>query len=544
MSTPKTLLFSPINPDYLRDTAAEWKKTGFDGFLLSGIMANWADDIWALDGDSLTRDKNDETLKRILECNQACEKAGILDNYIKVAFYKHVPVWTDEQAWQQLIVNFKEAARFAKLSQCKGIALDIEYVGEQYDLDWEGYDYSDYTEDELRKAAVLRGDQLVKAMFAEYPEMVFLHLPEGLTFYGPLAGDFFVGMVNGMTEIQAPGGVHLLTERTYDMKSTFGLIHYAYSLQQTVLNVLDESARKYWKKSCSIVLGGWPLGYYRQITDEHGEFIGWSGRQETFGNEIVGSYADKSQRMSPNEFRDQYAGILLAGKKYCWIYGHGATWWQYSETDLKKYGQVSNVHLPVDKELDGFKAVLNEKWMSTSDVQRTAELVRNNQGEELMEEIGFAASFDIYGPLGCKTCNNFDTAFAPEDQYLNAEEMIDGQKINSDPTTGYLDFKKYYNPKDWVCAYALCLFTVPNKMSAQIRLGSNDTATLWFNGDKKLSKNIERAAAPDADSVPVLLMPGENSILVKVCNTEGDWGLYLRITDEQGSPLQNITYSN
>ena len=65
---PKTLLFSPITPEYLQDTATNWKLTGFDGFLFDRIMNNWADDIWATDGDS-TRGEDDLTFMRVKKCN-------------------------------------------------------------------------------------------------------------------------------------------------------------------------------------------------------------------------------------------------------------------------------------------------------------------------------------------------------------------------------------------------------------------------------------------------------------------------------------------
>ena len=89
---PHTLLFSPITPEYLRDTADNWKATGYDGFLLAHIMHDWSDDVWATDGDSTTRSENDQTLKRVKSCNDECRKQGITENFIKVAFYSHVPL--------------------------------------------------------------------------------------------------------------------------------------------------------------------------------------------------------------------------------------------------------------------------------------------------------------------------------------------------------------------------------------------------------------------------------------------------------------------
>jgi hypothetical protein len=544
---PKTLLFSPITPEYLEHTAEEWKSTGFDGFLLSGIMRNWSDDIWKTNRNGDTPDEMNQSLLRVKKCNETCKNFGIEDNFIKIAFYDNIPFWLDDSAWHKFNQNFKAAARFAKMSRCKGIALDIEYINEQYELDWEGYTYKGYTEKDLQKAAIRRGSDLLKTILSEYPEIVFLTLPEGITFYGPLAKDFFVGMVQGMAEKNAPGGLHLLTEKSYDMTSTLGLIHYVYELETTILSVLDHSCRNYWKEKCSIALGGWPLGFYRKISNENGQFLGYSGREEIFGNKIVGSYADKSNRFSVEEFRQQYAGLLLGSKLYCWIYGHGATWWQFTENETKRFGKISNSDLPVDKNLDKFKQVVQEKWMSTKQNQKFSLLIRKNETEKLVESMGFLSSFKVNEPYGCKDCNNFETVFPPEMKidlsHNNFEDQVEQQwkTIRCDSLTAYLDLRNYLNPSDWVCAYVFCKVISPEIQEVQIRLGTNDTATLWFNENKILSKNIERAAAPDSDILPVLLKKGENTLLVKVCNTELNWGLYIRITDINGEPVKNIT---
>ena len=65
---------------------------------------------------------------------------------------------------------------------------------------------------------------------------------------------------------------------------------------------------------------------------------------------------------------------------------------------------------------------------------------------------------------------------------------------------------------------------------------------LWFNGEKVLSHNEERTAVLDDDIIPVQLKKGENTILVKVCNTELNWGLYLRITDDNGDAISDLKF--
>jgi len=547
-SIPKTLLFSPITPEYLKDTAVDWKKTGFDGFLLAGIMRNWADDIWSTDGDSTTRGADDETFRRIKACNDACREAGIEDNFIKIAFYSHVPLWTDEKAWKRACQNFFEAARFARETGCRGIALDIEYVGEQYEMNWEGYDYQNYSQSDLQGAAIKCGRELVEAMLGAFPDMVFLNLPEGITYYGPLAANLFSGMVQAMAHANAPGGIYLLTEASYDMTSTLGLIHYARILDAKVIDLLDKSSAEYWKKNGGIVLGGWPLGYYRKILNDQGEFIGWSGKKEKFGNEIVGSYADKSSRFSVEDFSNQYAGLLLGSAAYCWIYGHGATWWHYSDEDVRRYGENKNAQLPTDENLAAYKSVVREKWLSNSQVQAIAEEVRSQPAGQFLESLNFVETFRVSGPYGCKSCNNFSEKFPPEQissQQLKdhkGPDKIDWKTYSVDRQSGYLDLKKYLKPAERVCAYAFCTIASSQPVKAQLRVGTNDMGALWLNGKKILSQNIERTAVLDDDILPVDLLAGENAVLVKVCNTEGNWGMYLRVTDTAGNALSGLKF--
>ena len=45
-----------------------------------------------------------------------------------------------------------------------------------------------------------------------------------------------------------------------------------------------------------------------------------------------------------------------------------------------------------------------------------------------------------------------------------------------------------------------------------------------------------------APILSIRLEKGENTVLIKICNTEFNWGLYLRITNNQGEPLKGLTY--
>ena len=101
---------------------------------------------------------------------------------------------------------------------------------------------------------------------------------------------------------------------------------------------------------------------------------------------------------------------------------------------------------------------------------------------------------------------------------------------------------EHFKQTDWVCAYAYCEVISPVPVAAQLRVGTNDMGAVWFNGTNILSQNTERSATLDDDILSVQLQKGKNRILLKVCNTGGNWGLYLRITDKDGNDLQDLKF--
>jgi hypothetical protein len=61
-----------------------------------------------------------------------------------------------------------------------------------------------------------------------------------------------------------------------------------------------------------------------------------------------------------------------------------------------------------------------------------------------------------------------------------------------------------------------------------VSLGSDDTLTVWLNGQKLLSENVTRACAPDQNRLVLKLKPGKNQLLLKVCQNFGDWAFYFQ----------------
>lgn len=345
LQRPRTLLFSPINVNYLRETAPDWAKRGFRGFLLDGVMKDIITDVWAVDGKPDTRGEDDALLREVKACNDACRAVGIDSNFVKVAFYSPLPSPFNDQAWANITRNFAEAATFAIQSGCAGVAIDTEYVAGQYNPKSPVYEGIGRKPAEIARKYRERLEAITTAMLDRNPTMVLLTLPEGIKLYKAYYRSIFEGMLEACAKVDAPGGLHVLTEETYHLTSPTLLANYAEDLQALTLERIAPALHDYWTRRCTIAMGAWPLGYYRTIVDDRGVKLGYGGRKETFGDKVVGSYADRSAWYPPETFRQQMAGLNAYSARFNWIYAHGSSFWSLTPEQMARY--KAGVHKPM-----------------------------------------------------------------------------------------------------------------------------------------------------------------------------------------------------
>ncbi|MYB64334.1 tetratricopeptide repeat protein [Candidatus Poribacteria bacterium] len=151
----------------------------------------------------------------------------------------------------------------------------------------------------------------------------------------------------------------------------------------------------------------------------------------------------------------------------------------------------------------------------------------------------------VLGPFDNTAGIGYDTAYIPEDaiqidrnaQYDGANGKISWEKHTDDAFNGFIDFGRN---DDWRVSYSWTTITSPDEREVQLRIGSDDQAKVWLNGEQVYSFDMGRWLVVDTDIVPVKLKAGENTILVKVCNEELRWGFYMRVTDEDGKPYNDL----
>ncbi len=240
------------------------------------------------------------------------------------------------------------------------------------------------------------------------------------------------------------------------------------------------------------------------------------------------------------QFKDKLTSITLASSERELF----AQIVEYGKNPKDKEGYVSMLNQIIQDMSDKLSVRLNATLV-------LAEFYRENdmleKAEELIQKTGFITEdkWLILGPFDNADGIGYNTAYIPEDitqvdlntEYNGLNEKVSWQKSKDDTLNGYISLGK---DVDWRVAYAFANITSPDEREVQFRFDSDDQGKVWLNGAEVYAHTKSHSAEIDRYTVPVTLRQGENIILVKVCQEEGGWGFYLRITDQNGQPFDDL----
>ena len=160
-------------------------------------------------------------------------------------------------------------------------------------------------------------------------------------------------------------------------------------------------------------------------------------------------------------------------------------------------------------------------------------LLRNIAHEAPKADAPRVSKWHYAGPFDDTGRRGFATAYPPEQRVdLKAEYRgKNNQKVvwKEGPfTDGQINNLALFTPEsnDNAAVYLYREFDLPGAMDLPVSLGSDDTLTVWLNGEKIHSENVDRACAPDQVKLTLKMRPGKNQLLMKICNGMGEFAFY------------------
>ena len=155
-------------------------------------------------------------------------------------------------------------------------------------------------------------------------------------------------------------------------------------------------------------------------------------------------------------------------------------------------------------------------------------------------------SFHVVGPFRAKDMEAaLDSVYGPEKvvfdpkgtypAYLEAVKAPPlGWKTIRPDGKGYFDLAAMHgNAAVNSASYMYVEIESPVAQAGEVLLGPDDGAKLWVNGKEVFTSRDTKAATPEANKVPVKLVKGKNTVLLKVANGNNPHGFYFSLTSAE-----------
>ncbi len=264
-----------------------------------------------------------ENIARDIEMLKQCQFTKFKHNFIYTGAngYGKRPGWFDDAVWQDIISHMALMAFAAKETGCVGLVFDPESYSE---FRWNYDASSGRSFEETAAQARLRGAQMMKALAAEYPDMVILcywllsmsnlSSPEA---YQYLSYGLYPAFINGLLD-EIPPAMKLVdgSENGYWYKNKGS---FQGSYQQVRSAACPGLAPEHREKYRRQVLSG--FGIY---LDSHVNRSGYSVPP-----------VDGSQLRA---FRYQLGNAIETGDEYTWVYGER---WSWFHSDPAKHWETA-----------------------------------------------------------------------------------------------------------------------------------------------------------------------------------------------------------
>ena len=112
-----------------------------------------------------------------------------------------------------------------------------------------------------------------------------------------------------------------------------------------------------------------------------------------------------------------------------------------------------------------------------------------------------------------------------------------GDERRAEPVNGFLNLAKALTGESEKTAYARATVMSSTDREADMTVGSDDSVSVWVNGELVHTFADNRSFTADQDKLRVKLRAGPNTVLLLVGNATGGWSFNAKISGEATGPL-------
>ena len=246
--------------------------------------------------------------------------------------------------------------------------------------------------------------------------------------------------------------------------------------------------------------------------------------------------------------KDKDAGVRAAAAEALGVLGYEAESWvkdvaallndpEGREVKLAAAEALGRAGKQAASALDALTALRNQE-AAKAEGSRDEDLLRTCSSaiEGIQRSFLTLGPWHYIGPFSNDDNVGFKTAYPPEKE-IDLKKTYPGKNnttaswLPGDFTDGEVNNLALFGEKNNTAAvvYLYREIDCAEPREASLSLGSDDTLTVWLNGEQLLAEDVNRAAAPDQNEATLKLHKGKNALLLKICQGDGEWAFYFRV---------------
>ncbi len=171
-------------------------------------------------------------------------------------------------------------------------------------------------------------------------------------------------------------------------------------------------------------------------------------------------------------------------------------------------------------------------------VKRLVDLGERQERERLLGYQEFARAWRFPRDQVVPWTDTEDFVEVDDDKLQSVELASQSEKLIRSRGP-FIDFVPFYpNRSTFLAGYAVRTVICDHARKVTMFIGSDDAIRVWINRKLILKNSALRPASPDQDKATADLAPGENSLIIEISQSTGEWGFYLRFEDAEGQKLK------
>ena len=194
---------------------------------------------------------------------------------------------------------------------------------------------------------------------------------------------------------------------------------------------------------------------------------------------------------------------------------------------LIEQAQKLNADNQPDKAVQVFRKALSSAVDDDQVKAIAAPLKKLGHEVDLQRHFGFLSRWRVIGPFNNRDKVGYAIAYTPEKE-LNFNATYKGQlgevrwmPLSTDDDFGIVDIAKEIQNYKGSVMYAVTEFVSAGRQPVQIQLGTANAWKLWLNGKLLFAREeYHRGMALDQYRIDVVMQPGRNTVLLKICQNE------------------------